>query len=109
MRVENCERGVEFAGAEPREIWLSTNQSLSIPPGREPKVAERGCSITARYVGLTGGVAEHLMTPEAGGQLGMKSAAPEQESKPRRLHRSTPPKAGTGRRLWTAMPLDATT
>jgi hypothetical protein len=63
MPVENCECGVAFAGAEPREIWLSTNKSTGISPGREPETAKHGRSITARHNGLTGGVAEHLMTP----------------------------------------------
>src|SRR5260370_1708071 len=65
MRVENCECGVAFAGAEPRKIWLSTNQSPSIPPGGEPEATEHGCPIAARHDGVTGGVAEHLITPAA--------------------------------------------
>ncbi len=65
MPVENCECGVGFAGAEPRKIWLSTNQSTGIPSGREPEAAKHGCPITARHDGLTRGVAEHLMTPLA--------------------------------------------
>jgi hypothetical protein len=65
-RVENCECGVEFARAEPRKIWLSTNQSTGIPPGGEPEAAEHGCPIAARYDGLTGDVAKHLTTPRCG-------------------------------------------
>src|SRR5260370_12552506 len=65
MPVENCECGVGFAGAEPRKIWLSTNQSPGISPGREPEATEHGCPIAARHDGITGGVAERLITPTA--------------------------------------------
>jgi hypothetical protein len=93
MRVENWECGVEFAGAEPRKIWLSTNQSPGISPGREPEATEHGCPIAARHDGITGGVAEHLMTPVAAEvtshraptvSLSIKSVAARAGVKPRR-------------------------
>jgi hypothetical protein len=65
MRVENGESGVQSAGAEPRKIQLSSNQSTGIPPSRESEAAEHGCPIAERHNGFTGGVAEHLITPAA--------------------------------------------
>jgi hypothetical protein len=65
MRVENCECGVEFTGAEPRKIQLSSNQSTGVPPSRKSETAEHGRPIAAGHNGVAGGVAEQLITRAA--------------------------------------------
>jgi hypothetical protein len=65
MRAEGCECGVALAGAEPRKMRLSSDQSAGIPPSRESEAAEHGRPIAARYDNFTGGAAEQLITPAA--------------------------------------------
>ena len=63
MRVENGESGVEFAGADPCKIQLSSNQSPGIPASGESEAAKHGRPIAARHNGFARGVAERLITP----------------------------------------------